>query len=123
MLAPPASVSFDPSSACPPQMNRRYVGGARAGSDCEQVVAPDVAVDGQQVVAAAAGLAVEYLGLHGKAGEIAGERVRRAAHQAEAEVRDLAVGAVAAPQVLLRARLQVVHATALAVLLERHDVA
>jgi hypothetical protein len=90
---------------------------------CEQVVAPDMLVDGQEIVAVATGLAVEHLRLHGKSGQIAGEGIGRAAHQAEAEVGDLAVGAVATTQILLRARLQVVHAVALAALLKRHDVA
>ena len=71
----------------------------------------------------AARLAVEHFGLHRQPGQIAGEGVGRAAHQPEAEIRDLAVRAVAAAKVLLRARLQVVHAVALAALLERHDVA
>ena len=80
-------------------------------------------VDRHQIGPAAAGLAVEHLRLHRKPGEIAGEGVGRAAHQTEAEIRNLAVRAVAAAQVLLRTRLQVVHAVALARFLERHDVA
>src|ERR1700730_15501294 len=66
----------------------------------EQVVSPDMLVNSQQIVAAPARLAVEYLGLQGKAGKIAGEGVGRASHKTEKEVRDPAVGAVAAPQIL-----------------------
>jgi hypothetical protein len=82
-----------------------------------------VPVDRQHIITVAPGLAVEHLRLHRKSGKIAGERVRRSAHQAEAEIRDPAMRAVAATQVLLRARLQVVHAEALSALLECHDVA
>jgi hypothetical protein len=71
----------------------------------EQVVSPDMLVNSQQIVAAPAGLAVEHLGLQGKAGKIAGEGVGRTSHQTETEVRDLTVGTVAAPQIFLGPRL------------------
>src|SRR5207237_9513844 len=83
-------------------------------------VSPDMLVNSQQIVAAPAGLAVEHLGLQGKAGKIAGEGVGRASPQAETEVRDVTVGTVAAPQILLGPRLQVVQAVALAAVLDRH---
>ena len=89
----------------------------------EQVVAPHVLVDRQQIVLVAARLAVEHFGLHRKPGQIAREGVGRSPHQAKAEIRDLAVRPVAAAEVLLRARLQVVHAVALTAFLESHDVA
>src|SRR6187200_3266820 len=71
----------------------------------------------------AARLAVEHLGLHREPSKIASKGVGRTAHQAETEICDLAVCSVAAAKVLLRARLQVVHAVALAILHECHDVA
>ena len=58
-------------------------------------------VDRQQIIAVAAGLAVEHLGLHGQPRKVAGERIGGAPHQAKAEIRDLAVRAVAPAQILL----------------------
>src|SRR5262249_61362152 len=58
----------------------------------EQVVSPDMLVNSQQIVAAPAGLAVEHLGLQGKARKIGGEGGGRASPQTATQVRGLTGG-------------------------------
>src|SRR5262249_26857965 len=90
------------------------------GVGSEQILAPDMLVDGEQVVAVAAGFAVEDFRLHGEAGEVAGKGIRGPAHQPEAEIGDFSMRAIAPAKVLLRARLQVVDTVAFSVFLESH---
>ena len=89
----------------------------------KEVLALAPLVVGEEVGGEGPAAAVEHLRLHGGAGDVAADEIRRAAHHAVGEVGDDFGRARAALQVLARAGPQVVHGVARAVLLEAQQVA
>ena len=77
----------------------------------------------EKIVAVTAGLAIEHFRLHRQTGDVAGDRIRSTAHEAETELGYFFMRAVAPPQIVLATRLQVIHIVALAAFFKSHHLA